>query len=68
MKKKALCGAISLKAKSNVLFSLKAYTAKEVKTKDAANVLLAIGLKDQKVLLVLDAANELLEKSFRNIE
>jgi len=67
MKKKALCGAISLKAKSSVLSSLEDYTTKSAKTKDAATLLEAIGLKWQKVLIVLDSANELIEKSFRNI-
>jgi ribosomal protein L4 len=44
MKAKALCGALTLKAKSGQLLALDAYAPKEVKTKIASTALQAMGL------------------------
>ena len=67
MKQKALCGALTLKAKSKWIHLLKAYTGKTIKTQEAFGVLKNIWLDQTKTLLVLPKHDEAIEKSFRNI-
>jgi large subunit ribosomal protein L4 len=66
MKQKALCGALSLKAKHDLVVGLKAYTAEAPKTKEIAIFLQSVEI-NKKVLFVLPEQHDVLEKSCRNI-
>lgn len=67
MKRKALCGALTLKAKAKWLIAVDKYISKEGKTKQAYEMLTQIGLDNSKTLLVLSTHDENIEISFRNI-
>lgn len=67
MKNKALCGALSLKAKAKALLGLKTYTPSVPKTKDMTALLQVLDLDKGKILLVLPGINEVVEKSCNNI-
>ncbi len=67
MKKLALCGIITLKAKNEQLMGLEATPLKAIKTKDAASVLGKIGLSNNKTLIVMPEKDEIVIKSFNNI-
>lgn len=70
MRRKALFGTLTLKARDNEIICLDKYPFDQIKTKDAFNVLKNLGLSDQKTLLVLpnNEQKDIIVKSFRNIE
>lgn len=67
MRKLALCGIITLKAKNDQLMGLEANPLKEIKTKMAADLLGKIGLGTKKTLIIVPEKNEVIMKSFNNI-
>ena len=66
-RRKALFSALTVKVKDNEALALDKYSAKEIKTKNAAVVLKNLGLEGEKVLVVVPEKNEIIVKSFRNI-
>jgi len=66
-RRKALFSALTVKVKDNEALALDKYSAKEIKTKNAAVVLKNLGLEGEKVLVVVPEKNEIIAKSFRNI-
>ncbi|UFX82787.1 50S ribosomal protein L4 [Candidatus Absconditicoccus praedator] len=66
-KRKALHGALSMKAKQGELLCLNKYPYEDIKTKNAEKVLENLKLSGQKTLFVIPKKNEVLQKSFRNI-
>lgn len=66
-KRKALHGALSMKAKQWELLCLNKYPYEDIKTKNAEKVLENLKLSWQKTLFVIPKKNEVLQKSFRNI-
>lgn len=67
MRRKAMCGTLSLKAEEKAIAGFKAFDLKSPKTKDAVAFLSAAGFADKKVLLVVNESDENLERSFANI-
>ncbi len=67
MKKLALCGIITLKAKNDQLLGLEANPLAAIKTKSAITMLGKIGLAEKKTLIVMSEKNEVIEKSLNNI-
>lgn len=67
MRKIALCGIFTLKAKNDQLLGLEAKTLTAIKTKGAIEMLSKLGLAQRKTLIVISQKNEILEKSFNNI-
>lgn len=66
-RRKALFGALTIKAKENGIIWLDSFWIETIKTKDAVSVISNLGLNWVKTLVVLDEKNELLVKSLRNI-
>jgi large subunit ribosomal protein L4 len=67
MRRKAMCGTLSLKAEENAIAGIKSFDLKTPKTKDAVAFLDAAGFANKKILLVVNEYDENLEKSFANI-
>lgn len=67
MRRKALFGALTMKARDNEILGLDKYPCETIKTKDAYDVLKNLELADVKTLFVIPENNEILVKSFRNI-
>lgn len=67
MKKLALCGIITLKAKNEQIVGLEANPLASIKTKTAADMLGKIGLGSKKTLIVMPQKDEVIAKSFNNI-
>ncbi|USN56512.1 MAG: 50S ribosomal protein L4 [Candidatus Peribacteria bacterium] len=67
MRRKAMCGVLSLKAEEKEIAGFKAFALKAPKTKDAVAFLDAAGFANKKVLLVVNESDENLERSFANI-
>lgn len=67
MKKLALCGIITLKAKNEQLMGLEAQPLTSIKTKDAVALLNKMGLQQKKTLVVLAEKDEVMSKSLSNI-
>jgi large subunit ribosomal protein L4 len=66
-RRKALFGALTLKAKDSEIIGLENFPFEEIKTKNAVNVLKNLNLVNEKTLVVLSKKDEIIEKSFRNI-
>ena len=67
MRKLALCGIITLKARNDQLLGMEANPLTQIKTKDAVAVLGKVGLGQKKTLIVMPEKNEVIMKSFHNI-
>mgnify|MGYP005669844087 CR=1 FL=1 len=67
MRRKALCGALTSKVKSDSVVVLDSYGNDRIQTKYAHSVLSQLDLKDKKTLVVLAEKNDVLIKSFSNI-
>jgi large subunit ribosomal protein L4 len=67
MRRKAMCGIISQRAKDKDILALASFDTKAPKTKEAVQFLQAAKLDQQKILLVVGNRDENLEKSFANI-
>ncbi len=67
MKRKALLGAVTLKAMSNNIFGIDSFGSTEMKTKVFADALKWMSLGNKKVLVVLPEAEEYMVKTIRNI-
>jgi len=67
MKRKALCGALTLKAKDDAVVAVDKLTFDTPKTAEAAKVLKAVDLEAKKTLIVATADDTGLVKSFGNI-
>ncbi len=65
VKKAALKGALSLKAKEEKLLVLSDFDLKEIKTREFANIMKQFNLKNA---LIIDGDNEKLYKSSRNVQ
>lgn len=68
MRRRAMFGAMSLKAEDDELYILDEYKYDEIKTQNAVNTIENIGLSDESVLVVIGQKDEIIEKSFRNME
>ena len=67
MKRKALCGALTLKAKGDAVIGVDKLVFETPKTADAAKVLTAVDLQGKKTLIVATGDDTGLAKSFGNI-
>ncbi|MBP6910072.1 50S ribosomal protein L4 [Patescibacteria group bacterium] len=67
MKKLALCGIFTIKAKNEQLLGLEANPLKEIKTKTAVTLLGKIGLGAKKTLIIMSEKDDVVAKSFNNI-
>lgn len=67
MRKLALKGILTLKAKDNELVWLNDFPYTEIKTKNASTVLKNLKLDNKKTLVVIPEKTEILVKSFRNL-
>ncbi len=67
MRRKALFGALTMKARDNEILGLDKYPYEAIKTKDAFEALKNLWLADTKTLFVIPENNEVLVKSFRNV-
>jgi len=70
MRRKALFGSLTLKARDNEIICIENYPYNNIKTSDAVNVIKNLWLDNQKLLLVLsnNEQKDTIIKSFRNIE
>ena len=66
-RRKALFGALSLKAKDNEIIWLDDFPFENIKTKNAVKVLKNLNLVTEKILIVIPEKDEKIIKSFRNI-
>ena len=64
---KALCGALTARAKDGGIFVVEAPSLVEPKTKTVAELIRKIGLEDKKVLWVFDRVGDVAFKSTRNL-
>lgn len=67
MRKLALCGIITLKAKNDQLLGLEANPLATIKTKAAVDMLGKIGINTKKTLIVMADKDDVIAKSFNNI-
>ena len=67
MRKLALCGIITLKAKNEQLVGLEANPFAAIKTKVAIDMLGKIGIGEKKILIVMPEKDDMITKSFNNI-
>lgn len=67
MKKLALAGILSVKAKNDQLVGVIDNALSVIKTKEAIAMLQNIGLANKKTLIVVPEKNEVIEKSLRNV-
>lgn len=67
MRRKALFGALTLKAKAESMKGLAKVSFKEAKTAEAAKLLRGAGVLNGKTLLVLDDNSDTTIKSLRNL-
>ncbi len=66
-RRKALLGALSLKAEEEKIYCLDKFDIENISTKQANNVLKNLWLNNSKTLIVSPDKDELIIKSFRNI-
>ncbi len=67
MKKLALAGILTVKAKNEQLIGVVGNALSAIKTKEAIALLQNIGLNNKKTLIVIPEKNEVIEKSMKNI-
>ena len=67
MRRKALFGALTLKAKDEEIIGINSFDINEYKTKKALQVLNNLNLVDEKVLIVTSEKNDYVWKSFNNL-
>jgi large subunit ribosomal protein L4 len=67
MKKLALAGILTVKAKNDQLVGVVDNALSVIKTKEAIAMLQNIGLANKKTLIVVPEKNEVIEKSLRNV-
>ncbi len=67
MRKLALCGIITLKAKNEQLMGLEANPLATIKTKAAVEMLGKMGIGSKKTLIIVPEKSEALAKSFSNL-
>lgn len=67
MRKLALAGLLTIKAKNDQLVGLVDNALSAIKTKEAIVMLQAVGLTGKKTLVVIPEKNEVMEKSLSNI-
>jgi large subunit ribosomal protein L4 len=67
MRKLALAGILTVKAKNEQLIGVVDNALDAIKTKEAIAMLQNIGLTNKKTLIIIPEKNEIIEKSMRNI-
>lgn len=67
MKRKALCGALTVAVKEWRIICLNKYSNEEIKTKKAFDVLSKLKIESEKILLIVNPDDIIAKKSFRNI-